>query len=72
MNEKLRCVKRCSYIFNDSQKLLKTSEKQFYPTFSSFQAKLSLKKLFLKKYKNIKKNNNKKKNKKKIGSDSGF
>ena len=32
---------------NESQKLLKSAEKYFYPTFSSFWAKLSLKKLFL-------------------------
>ena len=32
---------------NESQKLLKSSEKYFSPTFSSFSAKLSLEKLFL-------------------------
>ena len=32
---------------NESQKLLQSAEKNFYPTFSSFWAKLSQKKLFL-------------------------
>ena len=32
---------------NDSQKLLKSAEKYFYPTFPSFWPKLSYKKLFL-------------------------
>ena len=32
---------------NESQKLLKSAEKYFYPTFPSFWAKLSQKKLFL-------------------------
>ena len=32
---------------NESQKLLKSEEKYFYPTFSSFWAQLSWKKLFL-------------------------
>ena len=32
---------------NESQKLLKSAEKYFYPTFSSFWAKLSQKRLFL-------------------------
>ena len=32
---------------NKSQKLLKSAEKYFYPTFSSFWAKFSWKKLFL-------------------------
>ena len=32
---------------NESQKLLKSTENYFYPTFSSFWAKLSEKKLFL-------------------------
>ena len=32
---------------NESQKLLQSAEKNFYPTFSSFWAKLSYKKLFL-------------------------
>ena len=32
---------------NESQKLLKSAEKYFYPTFSSFWAKLSYKNLFL-------------------------
>ena len=32
---------------NESQKLLKSAEKYFYPTFLSFWAKLSEKKLFL-------------------------
>ena len=32
---------------NESQKLLKSAEKYFYPTFSSFWAQLSKKKLFL-------------------------
>ena len=32
---------------NESQKLLKSAEKYFYPTFSSFWAKLSSKKFFL-------------------------
>ena len=32
---------------NESQKLLESAEKYFYPTFSSFLAKLSPRKLFL-------------------------
>ena len=32
---------------NESQKLMKSAEKNFYPIFSSFRAKLSQKKLFL-------------------------
>ena len=32
---------------NESQKLLQYAEKNFYPTFSSFWAKLSYKRLFL-------------------------
>ena len=35
---------------NESQKLLKSTENYFYPTFSSFWAKLSEKKLFLIRY----------------------
>ena len=35
---------------NEPQKLLKSAEKHFYPTFSSFWAKLSWRKLFLTKY----------------------
>ena len=34
-------------VFNESQKLLKSAVKYFYPTFSSFWANLSLKKSFL-------------------------
>ena len=36
-----------SEIVNESQKLLKSAEKYFDPTFSSFWTKLSQKKLFL-------------------------
>ena len=37
----------CSERVNESQKLLQYAEKNFYPTFSSFWAKLSYKRLFL-------------------------
>ena len=40
----------CSEHVNESQKLLQDAEKNFYPTFSSFQAKLSDKRLFLIRY----------------------
>ena len=54
--------KRCAYLntnrdffwkpfgserINESQKLIKSAEKNFYPIFSSFRVKLSQKKLFL-------------------------
>ena len=37
----------CSERINESQKLLQYAENNFYPTFSSFLAKLSYKSLFL-------------------------
>ena len=37
----------CSEPVNESQKLLQYAEKNFYPTFSSFWAKLSSKRFFL-------------------------
>ena len=37
----------CSEHVNESQKLLQYAEKKFYPTYSSFWAKLSYKRLFL-------------------------
>ena len=37
----------CSERVNESQKLLQYAEKNFYPTFSSFWATLSYKRLFL-------------------------
>ena len=37
----------CSELVNESQKLLQYAEKNLYPTFSSFWAKLSYKRLFL-------------------------
>ena len=37
----------CTERVNESQKLLQYAEKNFYPTFSSFWAKLSEKRLFL-------------------------
>ena len=37
----------CSQRVNESQKLVQYAEKNFYPTFSSFSAKLCYKRLFL-------------------------